>query len=198
LAAAEKIVPYLDLPLQHINDRVLRRMQRRVNRSAIEELLAKLRAAISGLVLRTTFIVGFPGETDAEFRELEEFVEATRFERLGVFPYSFEPGTPATRLDGHLPDEIKQERRERLMQAQQKIALQWSQGQVGKQVPVIIDGPDPEVPNHVLARGHADAPEIDCVVRVKSKALQPGDLVSAKITAADGYDLVARPIGDVR
>jgi ribosomal protein S12 methylthiotransferase len=198
LATAEKIVPYLDLPLQHINDRVLRRMQRRVNRSAIEVLLAKLRAAINGLVLRTTFIVGFPGETEAEFEEMEEFVEATCFERLGVFPYSFEPGTPATRLDGHLAEEVKQERRDRLMQVQQEIALQWSQAQVGKHMPVIVDGLDPEVPNHVLARGHADAPEIDCAVRVKGKGLRPGDLVEVKVTAADGYDLVGRPIGEVR
>jgi ribosomal protein S12 methylthiotransferase len=160
--------------------------------------LANLRAAINGLVLRTTFIAGFPGETEAEFNEMEEFVETTRFERLGVFPYSFEPGTPATRLDGHLPDEIKQERRERLMQAQQRIALQWSQAQVGKQLTVIVDGPDPEVPNHVLARGHADAPEIDCAVRVKGKGLRAGDLVDVKITAADGYDLVGRPTGEVR
>jgi len=198
LTEAEKIVPYLDMPLQHINDRVLRRMQRRVNRGATEELLARLRAAIRGLVLRTTFIVGFPGETEAEFEELAQFVQASRFERLGVFPYSFEPGTPATRLDGHLPEEVKQQRRDRLMQLQQAIALQWSQAQVGKQVEALIDGPDPEVPNHVLARSHADAPEIDCAVRVKGKNLRPGDLVDVKITAADGYDLVGRAIGQAR
>src|SRR5262249_39988150 len=107
LATAQKIVPYLDLPLQHIADRVLRRMQRRVNRQQIEELLARLRGAIPNLTLRTTFIVGFPGETEAEFAELTDFVRTGRFERCGVFPYSFEPGTPATRLDGHLPDEVK-------------------------------------------------------------------------------------------
>ena len=161
-------------------------------------MLARLRAAIPGLALRTTFIVGFPGETDAEFEELADFVQATRFERLGVFPYSFEPGTPATQLDGHLPEEVKEQRRDRLMQIQQTIALEWSQAQVGKQLLTIVDGPDPEVPNHVLARGHADAPEIDCVVRVKGKNLHPGDLVDVKITAADGYDLVGRTIGQAR
>src|SRR5207247_5866573 len=132
---------------------VLRRMQRRVNRSGTEDLLARLRSAIPGLVLRTTFIVGFPGETEAEFEELADFVQTTRFERVGVFPYSLEPGTPATRLDGHLPEEAKQQRRDHLMQIQQEVALDWSRRQVGKQLEVIVDAPDPEVPNHVLARG---------------------------------------------
>jgi ribosomal protein S12 methylthiotransferase len=194
LAGARKVLPYLDLPLQHINDRVLRRMQRRVNRAATEELLAKLRSAIPGLTLRTTFIVGFPGETEAEFEELLAFVKATRFERAGVFPYSFEPGTPATRLDGHLPEEVKQERRDRLMEAQQEVAFGWTREQVGKELEVIVDGPDPEMPNHVLARSHADAPDIDGVVRVKGKGLQAGDLVRVKVTAADGYDLAARAL----
>src|SRR5205814_9845952 len=114
LAGSEKIVPYLDMPLQHINDRLLRRMQRRVNRSATEDLLARLRSAIPNLALRTTFIAGFPGETEAEFEELLAFVQASAFERVGVFPYSLEPGTPATRLDGHLAEEVKLERRDRL------------------------------------------------------------------------------------
>ena len=103
LATASKVVPYLDMPLQHINDRMLRRMQRRDTRAETEEILARLRAAIPDLVLRTTFIVGFPGETEAEFEELLEFVRATRFERLGVFPYSFEPDTPAARCPATWP-----------------------------------------------------------------------------------------------
>src|SRR5204863_2525220 len=97
LARSRKVIPYLDLPLQHINDRMLRRMQRRVSRAGTEELTARLRCAIPGLVLRTTFIVGFPGETEQEFEELTAFVKQARFERVGVFPYSFEPDTPATR-----------------------------------------------------------------------------------------------------
>jgi ribosomal protein S12 methylthiotransferase len=194
LAGARKIVPYLDLPLQHINDWVLRRMQRRVNRAATEELLAKLRQAVPGLTLRTTFIVGFPGETDAEFAELCEFVRQTRFERMGVFPYSLEPGTPAARLDGHLPEEIKAGRRDRLMEVQQEVAFAWNRAQVGRELEVIVDGPDPEVPGHWLARGHADAPEIDGTVRLKGKGLRPGDLARAKVTAADGYDLAARAL----
>src|SRR5437879_2089725 len=161
LATCKKVVPYLDLPLQHINNRMLRRMQRRIDRDGTEQLLQRLRSAIPDLTLRTTFIVGFPGETDAEFEELVEFVQETRFERLGVFPYSFEPGTPATRLDGHLSEEVKNERRDRLMTIQQQVAFDWSRRQVGRTIPAIIDGPDPEIPNHWLARGHADAPDID-------------------------------------
>jgi ribosomal protein S12 methylthiotransferase len=198
LAGSMKILPYLDLPLQHVNDRVLRRMQRRVRREEIEGLLAKLRASIANLTLRTTFIVGFPGETEDEFAELADFLREARFERLGVFPYSYEPGTPATRLDAHLLDEVKTERRDRLMSLQQEIALAWSASQVGKTLEAIVDGPDPEVPGHMLARGHADAPDIDCLVRVKGKGLQSGDIVSVKITAADDYDLAGRAVGAVR
>jgi ribosomal protein S12 methylthiotransferase len=186
------------MPLQHINDRVLKRMQRKVRRAEIDELIGKLRTAIPNLTMRTTFIVGFPGETDAEFEELVDYVASARFERLGVFPYSFEPGTPATRLDGHLPDDVKQQRRDRVMRVQQEFALGWSQRQVGRTIEAIVDGPDPEFPGHVQARGHADAPDIDCLVRVKAKGLRPGDLVNVKVTAADGYDLVGRPIGMAR
>ena len=198
LGNGKKIVPYLDLPLQHINDRMLRRMQRRVNRAATEKLLSHLRSSIADLVLRTTAIVGFPGETDAEFEELLTFVRETRFERLGVFTYSFEPGTPATRLDCHLSEEVKNERRERLMRAQQEIAFEWNRRQVGHEIEAIVDGPDPELPNHVLCRGHADAPDIDGVIRAKGKGLRTGDLVRVKITAADGYDLAGRAIGPGR
>jgi ribosomal protein S12 methylthiotransferase len=194
LADAPKIVPYLDMPLQHINDRMLKRMQRRVNRAETEELLSRVRRAIPDLTLRTTFIVGFPGETEAEFEELCDFVRATRFERVGVFPYSLEPGTPAARLPDHLPEEIKQQRRDRLMEIQQELAFAWTRDQVGKELEVIVDGPDPEVPGHMLARGHADAPEIDCVVRLKGKGLRAGDLARARVTGADGYDLAARAI----
>ncbi|MGE3805253.1 MAG: 30S ribosomal protein S12 methylthiotransferase RimO [Gemmataceae bacterium] len=192
MAGSKKILPYIDMPLQHINDRVLKRMQRRVNRTETEELLGRMRTAIPELVLRTTFIVGFPGETEAEFDELVDFVQETGFERVGVFPYSYEPGTPSVKLDGHLPEEVKEERRDRLMAAQQERAFEWSAAQVGKEMQVIIDGPDPEIPNHSLARSHADAPDIDGLVRVKGKGLQPGDLVRVKIMGADGYDLAAR------
>jgi ribosomal protein S12 methylthiotransferase len=173
-------------------------MQRRVNRTETEKLLSRLRAAIPDLVLRTTMIVGFPGETESEFEELLEFVQKAKFERLGVFPYSFEPGTPSTRLDEHLSEEVKNERRDRLMAVQQEVAFDWNRRQVGRETEVIIDGPDPEIPNHWLARSHADAPDIDGVVRIKGKRLKVGDLVRVKITAADGYDLTAKTIGPGR
>jgi ribosomal protein S12 methylthiotransferase len=198
LAGAKKIVPYLDLPLQHINDRLLRRMQRRVDRATTEALIGRLRSSIPGLALRTTFIVGFPGETEAEFEELLAYVRATRFERAGVFPYSFEPGTPATRLDGHIAEELKDERRRRLMEAQQNVAFAWSHQQVGRTIEVMIDGPDPEVPGQALARSYADAPDIDGLVRVKGKNLRAGDLVRIKVTGADGYDLAGRALAPGR
>jgi len=194
LADAKKILPYLDMPLQHISDRMLRRMQRRVDRAATEELLAKLRAAIAGLTLRTTFIVGFPGETEEEYAELREFIEEQRFDRLGVFPYSREPGTPADRLPDHIPEEIKNERRDRLMALQQAIAFEHARERIGTEAEVIVDAADPEIPGHYLARGPFDAPEIDCLVRLKGKNLRPGDLVRSRITGADGYDLAARAI----
>jgi ribosomal protein S12 methylthiotransferase len=112
-----------------------------------------------------------------------------------VFPYSFEPGTPATRLDGQLPEEVKQQRRDRLMAAQQEIAFAWGGRQMGRELEVLIDGPDPELPNHMLGRSYADAPEIDGVVRVKGKGLHASDLVRVKVTAADGYDLCGRVLG---
>jgi ribosomal protein S12 methylthiotransferase len=129
---------------------------------------------------------------------LLSFVRAQRFERVGVFPYSLEPGTPAERLPDHLAEEVKQERRSQLMEAQQEVAFAWTRQRVGRELDVLIDGPDPEVPNHMLARSYADAPDIDCLVRVKGKSLQAGDLVRVKVTAADGYDLVARAIAQGR
>ena len=114
------------MPLQHINDTMLRRMQRRVDRRQTEELLARLRRAIPNLVLRTTFITGFPGETDEQFAELVDFVRVQHFERLGVFTYSFEPDTPAARLPDHVAEQVKEERRDELMRVQQEIALEFN------------------------------------------------------------------------
>ncbi len=195
LATSDKIIPYLDMPLQHINDRVLRRMVRRVDRDATEKLLERLRKNLPDLALRTTFIVGFPGETDAEYEELRRFVADVKFERLGVFPYSPEPDTPAAKLDGHLPDDVKAARVAGVMEAQQAVAFGWAAAQVGRDHPVVIDGPDPEFASHFRGRTYADSPDIDCAVRVKGKGLRAGDFVRVKVTAADGYDLAGRAVG---
>ena len=198
LAGSKKVIPYLDMPLQHINDRMLKRMQRRVTRKSTVELLGRMRKMWPGLALRTTFIVGFPGETDADVEELAEFVQETGFERAGVFTYSLEPGTPAAKLADHLPEDVKFARRDRIMSVQQEVAFAWSGSRVGQEIEVIIDGQDPEFANHFHARSHADSPDIDGLVRVKGKNLHSGDIVRVKVTAADGYDLAARSLGHAR
>jgi ribosomal protein S12 methylthiotransferase len=198
IARSGRIVPYLDMPLQHASNRMLKRMQRRVNRRETESLLGKLRAAIPDLVMRTTFITGFPGETDSDFEQLVDFVREQRFERLGVFTYSFEPDTPAARLPDHLPEEVKAERRDRLMEVQQEIAFAWNDAQVGRQLDVIIDSAVPEEQNAWIGRSYADAPDVDGVVYVTSEAISIGDIVPCEVVARSGYDLAAVAVGDAR
>jgi ribosomal protein S12 methylthiotransferase len=188
IAGSAKIVPYLDLPLQHINDTVLKRMQRRVNRGQTVDLVQKLRARIPNVVLRTTFVVGFPGETDEQFQELTEFVEETRFERLGVFTYSLEPGTPSVKLEGHLPEEVMVARREELMAVQQEIAFEFAESLIGYELDVLIDSADDE--GGFIGRTFADAPEIDASVTVEGTGAQVGEFIPVEITGRVGYDLV--------
>ena len=188
IAGSAKIVPYLDLPLQHINDAVLKRMQRRVNRRQTIDLVQKLRARIPNVVLRTTFVVGFPGETDEQFQELTEFVEETRFERLGVFTYSLEPGTPSVKLEGHLPEEVMVARREELMAVQQEIAFEFAESLIGYELDVLIDSADDD--GGFIGRTFADAPEIDASVTVGGTGAQVGEFVPVEITGRVGYDLV--------
>ena len=198
IADSGRILPYLDLPLQHASDPVLKRMQRRVNRAATEELLGKLRGRIPGLVLRTTFITGFPGETRAQFAELVGFVRRWRFERLGVFTYSLEPDTPAARLDGHLPEAEKAARRDELMAVQQPIAHDHARRQVGRVIDVIVDRPSGVRDDVWIARSRADAPDIDCLVYVTAAGSSParplaGRILPVEVVAASGYDLAAVP-----
>ena len=195
IAGSKKILPYLDMPLQHINDVMLKRMQRKVQRSETESLLLKLRSAIPNLTLRTTFITGFPGETDAQFEELVDFVQTQRFERLGVFTYSLEPDTPAAKLPDHLPEEIKQARRERLMGVQQQIAFAWCDSRIGSQMDVILDAPVPNEKNAWMGRGACDAPDVDACVYVTGANLTAGEIVPCEIVAVHGYDLVAAALG---
>ncbi len=198
IAESKKIIPYLDLPLQHINDTMLKRMQRRVPRDATEELLAKLRSRIQGLVMRTTFITGFPGETEQQFEELVDFVKAQRFERLGVFSYSLEPDTPAARLPDHLSEDVKEARRERLMSVQQEMAFGWNRAQIGRQFDVLIDQAVPGEKNAWVGRSYADAPDVDGVVYVSGPKLRAGKLVRCEIVATSDYDLVGVAVGKPR
>ena len=198
IAASKRIVPYIDMPLQHISDRMLKRMQRRVNRAQTEELVAKLRKRIPGLVLRTTCITGFPGETEEDFLELREFIAEQRFERLGVFTYSFEPDTPAARLPDQLPEDVKNDRRDQLMEVQQQVAFEWNEAQVGRQVDVLIDAAVPDQENAWVGRSYADAPDVDGVVYVTGEELSVGAIVPCEIVARAGYDLAAAAVGDAR
>ena len=195
LATSRKVIPYLDMPLQHINDRMLKMMNRRHTRAETEEIVSRLRTAIPGLVLRTTFIVGFPGETEAEFEELLHFVKETKFERLGVFPYSFESDTPAAKLPDHLPDAVKTERRDRVMEAQQQIAFAFNRGLVGRTLDVLVDAPATDGTGLYIGRTFADAPDVDGLTFVRGSHLEPGDLVACEIVGTEGYDLIARAGG---
>lgn len=188
IAGSKKIIPYLDMPLQHINDTMLRRMQRRVNRDQTEELVGKLRKHIPNLVLRTTFVVGFPGETEEQFLELADYIQDARFERLGVFPYSLEPGTPAVKLPDHLPEEVKLERRDHIMALQQPIAFAFGDSLVGYELDALIDS---EVqPGLYTGRFYCDAPEIDGEVFVAGEGLEVGTFVPVEITGRRDYDFI--------
>ena len=192
IADANRVVKYIDMPLQHINDGILTKMKRRVTRKEIETLLGKLRKWVPGIAIRTTFIAGTPGETDEQHRELVEFVEEFGFEMMGVFPYSQEPGTPMARMEGQLADEVKQQRVEELMLAQQQVAFARANSMVGKTIEVLVDraaGRDEE--DGYVARSQSQAPDIDSVVFVSGDGLHPGQLVNVKVTDYQAYDLVA-------
>jgi ribosomal protein S12 methylthiotransferase len=192
IADSARVVKYIDMPLQHINDEVLTKMKRRVTRRQIETLLDKLRQWVPGIAIRTTFIAGTPGESDEQHRELVKFVRDFGFDMMGVFPYSQEPGTPMARMDGQLPDDVKQARVEELMLAQQEVAFARSKAMVGKTIQVLIDRPaGRDVEDGYVARSQAQAPDIDSVVFVHGDKFHPGQLVDVKVTDFQAYDLVA-------
>jgi ribosomal protein S12 methylthiotransferase len=148
--------------------------------------------------MRTTFITGFPGETDAEFEELADFVAEQKFERLGVFTYSFEPDTPAAKLPEQLPEDVKENRRGRLMAVQQANAFDWNDAQIGRRFDVLIDADVPGEKNAWVGRSYADAPDVDGVVYVTGERLSPGRIVPCEVVARNDYDLVAVAVGDAR
>ena len=185
LASQARLLPYLDMPLQHADPAVLRRMRRPANMTAVRRTLQRMRNARPGLALRTTFIVGFPGETEAEFETLMDFADEMRFDRVGVFPFSFEPGTASEPLGDPVPAEVKEDRRRRLMERQQQISLEANQAQVGRVLPVLIEGSDGGLS---IGRSYRDAPEIDGLVIVEGE-IPAGELVPVQITGAMTYDL---------
>jgi ribosomal protein S12 methylthiotransferase len=193
IASTSRILPYIDMPLQHINDTMLKRMSRRVNRRQTEETIQRLREGIPDLTLRTTLITGFPGETDEQYLELCEFVEQQKFERLGVFTYSYEPDTPSARLPGHLDQAVMERRRAGLMKIQQRIIFERNQSLVGQSVNCIIDAPVTDHPGAWIGRATFDAPDVDGLVFVTQgdHPLQPGDLVTCEVVTTHEYDLVA-------
>ncbi len=194
IAACDRVVKYVDMPLQHINDQILRRMGRRSDRAMIEGLLGRLRERAGGIAIRTTFIVGFPGETESQFDELLAFVRQQCFDAAGVFAFSPEPGTPAADLDGQIDDDTKQQRLDRLMLAQQQIAFDAARASKGRVLEVVVDGPS-ERAGWYEARHGGQAPEVDSLTRVASPgALPPGTVLKVRCTGSDGYDLLARPL----
>jgi ribosomal protein S12 methylthiotransferase len=199
IASTSNILPYIDLPLQHINDRMLKRMARQVTRQEVEELLARMRSRVPGLTIRTTMITGFPGETDAEFSELHDFVKEQEFERLGVFTYSFEPNTPSANLPNHVEEEVKNNRRDLIMASQQEIMLKHNSARIGDSIPVILDSRIRDEQNVWVGRSMADAPEVDSLVYVTGNdvALTSGRIATVEVVAAQDYDLIGIATGAV-
>ncbi|NDA65696.1 MAG: radical SAM protein [Verrucomicrobia bacterium] len=219
IAECPKVARYVDMPLQHIHDDMLARMRRETSGQYIRDLIAHIRAGVPGIALRTTFIVGFPGETAAAFATLLDFISETKFERLGIFAYSQEEGTIAGKMASQLTDKVKQRRREQAMAAQHEVARAISEGFVGRTLKVLIEGgasakdlkaakvaswehglirgTDEDLAQlkgrYLIARGEADAPDIDGRVYVRGQ-LPVGNFAKVKIIGHTDYDLIAEPI----
>jgi ribosomal protein S12 methylthiotransferase len=185
MASSKQVLPYLDMPLQHAHPKTLYRMKRPSNIEWVHKTLGKMRSKISDLSIRTTFIVGYPGETDEEYQALVDFVKEIRFDRVGTFQFSFEPGTTSEPLGDPVPVEVKQARFEQLMELQQGISLQVNQSYVGKTLDVLVEGRDKGIS---IGRSYRDAPEIDGLVLIEGNA-KIGDIVPVRITGAMAYDL---------
>ncbi len=188
IAQCRKVARYVDMPLQHIDEAMLGRMRRETSRQHIEDLIVRLRGGIPGIALRTTFIVGFPGETEAEFEALLEFIERVRFERLGIFKYSQEEGSRAAKMPGQISPAQKNARYRRAMTLQQKIAREMAAAKIGQELTLLVDQP-------LIARSESDAPEVDPRV-ILAEAAPVGEFIRRTISEARGYDLVAGAITD--
>jgi ribosomal protein S12 methylthiotransferase len=183
IAECDKIARYIDIPLQHIDESMLGRMGRETSRAHIEDLIPKLRAGIPGVALRTTFIVGFPGETDAEFETLLDFIRRSRFERLGIFKYSQEEGSRAARMPGQVSAKVKNARYRAAMAMQQSIAHDLAREKIGSELKLLVDQPH-------IARSEADAPDVDARV-VLSEPAAVGEFIWRIVKGSRGYDLLA-------
>src|SRR5207245_7381503 len=183
IAKCRHVARSIDIPLQHIDDSMLRRMRRETSRTHVETLIAKLRSGIPGIALRTTLLIGFPGETETEFETLLDFIERTRFERLGIFKYSREEGSRAAKMPGQIPVKLKNARYREAMSIQQKIAHETARENIGRQLKLLVDQP-------LIARTEADAPEVDTRV-ILAKPAPVGEFVVKRITGARGYELLA-------
>ena len=193
MAREDKICKYLDIPLQHASDRVLRAMDRRSTRESIRNTVRRLRSAMDDIRIRTTLITGFPGESEEDFDELIDMVETERFDRLGVFTYSAEEGTPAGEMDDQIPEEVKEERMDQIMRRQLEISLENNRDLVGFTLEVIIDEEDED--GSYIGRSRYDAPEIDNSVLINtSKKHVPGDIINVRIVDAFDYDLVGEEV----
>ena len=186
----EKVCHYLDIPIQHASDRILKRMGRRTHKAELKERIGALRREIPDIALRTTFICGFPGETEEDHEELMEFVDEMEFERVGVFTYSAEEDTPAYSYPDQIPEEVKEERRADVMELQQEIAFEHCENMVGKVLDVMIEGKVADEPAYV-GRTYMDAPNVDGLIFVNAdEMLMSGDFVRVKVTGANEYDLI--------
>ena len=184
-----KVCHYLDLPIQHSSDRILKAMNRKTRREELKEKIALLRREIPDICLRTTLITGFPGETEEDFQDVLSFISEERFDRLGVFPYSQEEGTPAASMENQIPESVKNKRLSRIMELQQEIAFQKAEEQRGRILKALITGYDEEE-GRVILRSYMDSPEIDSFIFVKGPERVGGDFVQVKVVDTEGYDLI--------
>ena len=184
-----KVCHYLDLPIQHSSDRILKAMNRKTRREELKEKIALLRREIPDICLRTTLITGFPGETEEDFQDVLSFITEERFDRLGVFPYSQEEGTPAASMENQIPESVKNKRLSRIMELQQEIAFQKAEEQRGRILKALITGYDEEE-GRVILRSYMDSPEIDSFIFVKGPERVGGDFVQVKVVDTEGYDLI--------
>ena len=194
IAAEEKICKYLDLPIQHISDKILKLMNRKVTKDEVVRLVHKLRDRIPGLILRTSVIVGFPQETEKDFKELMSFLKDAKFERLGAFTYSREEGTHASGLKGQLSESVKKKRYDEVMKLQRSISAEANKRFLGKEIDVLVDEKAPLEDNKFLARTQGDAPEVDGTVYVTGKNIKVGDFCRVRITDTLEYDLAGEAV----